>query len=378
MGRRISATFKLDFSIDDAVLWTRSRGSEGAAAPDYDMNNKLREHAGRILLHRLGIDAADAARLVLEAAEALHLSADEGRVSLMLRLRELVQAGAEALRQREQTRPFAEAARLSLEARSHRRALTLRDLRTFVRRMLRVPGVAECPLRGFDAERCRAVLQAAFGSSVHSYRKGRAILHSIFAYGRRQGWCAENPVDAIEAPPVREGEIRALAPAECERLLQAARRPAHRACLPALGLMMYAGVRPAEVARLDWQDVCWQDAVVLVRPAQSKTGGGRLVPLSGPLCRMLRRCCPASGRGPICPPQWLRRWRELRRCAGFVRWVPDVLRHTYATYHARYYGDLSALQLNMGHRSLALLQTRYLNFAGVTAAAARRFWRLQL
>ena len=374
----ISLNFVLDFSIDDAVSWRRPQGAENAAASGDDMNIRKREHAGRILLRQLGIDTADAARLILEAAEALRLRADAGRSTLILRLRELLRAGAEALRRREQTRPFAKVARLSLAARAHRRPLTLRDLHSFTNRLLRLPGVAESPLRSIGADECRRMLESAFGRSAHSYRKGRAILHSIFAYGRRQGWCSANPVDAIDAPPVREAEIRPLAPAECERLLQAARRPAHRACRPALGLMLHAGVRPAEVARLDWQDICWQDSAVCIRPTHAKTGGGRLVPLSPPLRRMLRLCRPASGCGPICPPQWLRRWRELRRCAGFEHWVPDVLRHTYASYHARRFRNLPELQLYMGHRSLALLQTRYLNPAGITAAAARRFWQLQL
>ena len=202
----ISLNFVLDFSIDDAVSWRRPQGAENAAASGDDMNIRKREHAGRILLRQLGIDTADAARLILEAAEALRLRADAGRSTLILRLRELLRAGAEALRRREQTRPFAEVARLSLAARAHRRPLTLRDLHSFTNRLLRLPGVAESPLRSIGADECRRMLESAFGRSAHSYRKGRAILHSIFAYGRRQGWCSANPVDAIDAPPVREAE----------------------------------------------------------------------------------------------------------------------------------------------------------------------------
>ncbi len=66
--------------------------------------------------------------------------------------------------------------------------------------------------------------------------------------------------------------------------------------------------------------------------------------------------------------------QRLRRAAGFApgRWVPDVCRHTFASYHAAYFQDLGALQLEMGHRSANLLLSRYLNLPQVKEVS--RFW----
>ncbi len=66
------------------------------------------------------------------------------------------------------------------------------------------------------------------------------------------------------------------------------------------------------------------------------------------------------------------RWSRLRRAAGFApgQWVPDVCRHTFASYHAAYFQDLGALQLEMGHRSAHLLLSRYLNLPQVKQARA--------
>ncbi len=79
--------------------------------------------------------------------------------------------------------------------------------------------------------------------------------------------------------------------------------------------------------------------------------------------------------GAICPKGWVRRWRLLREAAGFSSWVPDVLRHSYASYHVKRYQDLGQLQLAMGHRDCRLLLTRYVNLRGISRADARVFWK---
>lgn len=55
-------------------------------------------------------------------------------------------------------------------------------------------------------------------------------------------------------------------------------------------------------------------------------------------------------------------------------WVQDVLRHTYASYHAKRYGNLARLQLCMGHGSLLLLRSRYVNMRGISLASAAGFF----
>ncbi len=328
------------------------------------------------LLKGLPLGGSDAARLVLEAVEEmpeLELAAARGKVALMQALRRVLREGIASVRVQEKTVTFRQAAEESLKRReaAGRRTTTLRDLRHFIRRLLRVPGLAERPLRSMDTAECRAALESAFAGSAHSFRKGRAILHSVFTYGMRQGWCAGNPVSAVEVPAIEEKEIVPLTVAECRRLVQVAKTPRFRDCLPALGLMLFAGVRPGEVARLRWADVHSEEGVLTIAARHSKTGGARRVELCPPLRRMLKQ---QAGSGGICPPRWLKRWQSLRRGAGFRRWVPDVLRHTFASYHALTHRNLPALQLQLGHRDARLLLTRYLNLRPLRRAETGAFW----
>ena len=304
------------------------------------------------LLKSTGFSVLDAAQLACAVARNAR-----GNV---LRGMQMVAAGVKMLELQENTVDFGSAAWASVEARASRRPTTTRDLRHYVRRMIRVDGFARLPLRAMTTAQCRSMLQAAFGHSAHSYRKARAILHSIFAYGIRREWCDTNPVSRIEAPTVVEKTISPLTQKEVGQLRATVAKPGFADMRFSLSLLLYSGVRPAEVQRLSPEDVCWNEQMVLIRPQKSKTGGGRAVPL---------RLLPGLRRQDCTVPRnWLSRWRALRRRAGFTRWNPDVCRHTFATYHAAYFRNLPELQLEMGHRDLNLLRSRYMMPASRKAA----------
>lgn len=318
------------------------------------------------LMKGCNLHGADAARLVLECIESLgERAAGAPRDRLMRLVRRVISAGVAVILAEERTECFEKAAWESVEARSGRRATTTRDLRYYVRRMLRVEGVAHLPLRGMTTSQCRIILQKAFGNSVHSYRKGRVILHSIFAYGIKREWCDTNPVSRIDNPMVQERSIAPLSNMEVQELKKTAEERRFRDMRFSLSLLLYSGVRPAEVERISPEDVCWEERQVIIRSQNSKTGGGRVVPLRV-LPGMRRQDCSV-------PPNWQNRWLLLRRAAGFRHWVPDVCRHTFATYHAAYFRNLPELQLEMGHRDVSLLRSRYI--APALQKTAAEFWK---
>ncbi len=325
--------------------------------------NKL----AKALLDSSNLSPSDTARLALEAMEALgELTSGKGREEIMMLLRRVIKQGVKEVIQAEQTVSFEEAAWASVEARNALRPTSRRDLRNYVRRMLRVENIAKQPLRSMSTSLCRCLLSKAFNSSTNSYKKGRAILSSIFTYGIRQEWCDTNPVSRIEVPKVAEKQIIPLTMEEVERLTSAAEQPEHRAMRFSLRLMLYSGIRPSEVSRLHADDIQWEDGQVIIRSNTSKTGGGRAVPLRGMHSIRKMEC--------LIPRNWQRRWQALRRAAGFRHnsWIPDVCRHSFASYHAAHFKNLPALQIEMGHRDLNLLRTRYIY--PVTTRASRHYW----
>lgn len=318
------------------------------------------------LLDSVSLSRTDVARLVLEAHDYLgDMVSEKSRADVLMMLRSVIRYGTQTLREESSSVSLREAARSSLQARQHLRPTSRRDLRFYIRRLLSVPEFAEIPLNHFNARRCRQLLDMSFGGTPSAYVKGRNILHSIFAHGVRLEWCARNPVDLIHVPKPKEKTIRPLSPAEVERLKRTAERPAFRDMKFSLSLMLYCGVRPTEITRIQPADIDWEEQHLIIRPHTSKTGGGRVVPL---------RCVRGIRENErSIPRNWGRKWKKLRLAAGFRKWTPDICRHTFATYHAAYFKDLPALQLEMGHRDTMLLRTRYI--APARRKDAGRFWR---
>ncbi len=322
----------------------------------------LQERAALAVLKSTKVDILEAALVAKEA-----LAAGRGRVK---RARRCIIAGAESLRGQEKTVTFEKAVAAALEARKDRRARTIWDFRYFARRfMKRCKGLAQRRVRAITSAECAGYIEVAF-DTPRQRQKARMVLSGVFSTAMKRGWCDVNPVARVEVPRVVEQRIEILQPNEIERLVETARHYHGGSCLAAVGMMLYAGIRPHEVARLNWEQVDIEGGSIAILPQHSKTGGARSVTIHPPLRRLLASCTATTGR--ICPPQWLWHWHRLRRSAGFTRWVPDVLRHTFASYHLRHFHSYSELQYETGHRDSSLLRTRYVNMSRAQNAAS--FW----
>lgn len=318
------------------------------------------------------VTSSDVARLFLEFTEVAKATGC-GRDDLIDLFRRVVHAGVGHLFSGRESATFRQAVHASLAARQHRRPCTLADLRSYTCRFLKLEGLADCELRSITRQQCRHILKKSFSHSAHVYRKAKAILHSIFAYGFREGWCESNPVEGIESPPLQEERIEALTTRQIRAMVKACGAKDLLLMEPAFRLMLWCGIRPGEVRRLRWGDIDCREGVVYIESWASKTGGARAVPLRGgalALCHIRR-----PDDELIAPRNWIRLWAKLRRRAGMRRWQRDALRHTFASFHLKHFHNLSQLQEEMGHRDCTLLRTRYLNLRHVSTGAARRFFQ---
>lgn len=268
----------------------------------------------------------------------------------------------------------------------------------------RNPGLARVPLASLTAGQVETALSRAWPAAGASWNDCHKHLSALFSHAVRKGWVAASPMAAIDLRHVEEAEIRPLMPADLRALFAACRPPTEeertaaaaadaytrrlllqdtRPLAAYVALCAFAGIRPAECARLRWHDVNTEEGVVSVRSAQAKTGGTRHVELHPTLAAWLSATRPAGVEGDalIIPPTQLKwRTRAMRLRAGYNDttrpWQDDVLRHSYATWYLKAGGQLHQLQLNMGHSSTRLLYTRYTNMVGTTRAAAAEWWSI--
>ena len=269
----------------------------------------------------------------------------------------------------------------------------------------RNPGLSEVPLEHFTPEMVQAALDAAWSHSPTAWNGGRRQLHALFAYAiKRRLVRMENPVTCLEQRHVQEAEITALPPGDLQKLFAACRpataaeiaaadhitgNAARRAATedltylrPYIAVCAFAGMRPTECTRLRWQDIDFEDAILSVRAPNSKTGGQRHIEMHPTLAAWLQACRPADAApGDLVTPSknLHANLAALRHRAGFGggTWQHDCLRHSYATYYLKArHGEITRLQLNMGHRSAQLLYSRYVNMAGTTRDMAEKWWQI--
>lgn len=323
------------------------------------------EHIALEILRKTGVNIVEAALVAKVALEA-------GRGKLK-RAQQCIELGVRELQRQEKTVTFEKAVEAAITERLDRRSRTKSDFRYITKRFMKqCKGLAKRKIRSIHSTECLEYINASF-TTPSQRAKARRILSGVFSTAVRHGWCTENPVRRVEVPRVKEQRISPLTMAEINGLLQTAREYENGNCFAAVGLMLYAGIRPHEVARLEWNDIDLQHKSICILPQHSKTGGARLVSIHPPLLRLLSSCTVQHGK--ICPKQWLKHWRCLRHKAGWHPkhpWQPDVLRHTFAGYHLLHFRNYSELQFEMGHRDSNLLRTRYVDMR--TVENASDFW----
>lgn len=331
--------------------------------------------AARYLASAYPIDVSDATRLIVEMLERAGDRDLGTKLKVVQYCRRVIELGVESLNMEENSVSFEEAMEAVMVRKNSARDRTINEMRQICQRLLaEEPEWCRQVIRRINTDSCQDLLQRVF-DTVPMQRKARRVLHAVFAHGMLCGWCSGNPVDLVVLAPYREKPICALNLEEIKRLLRTMEKPEFRDCAVAVGLMLWAGIRPGEVMRLTHSCINFEERVITIPAMHSKTGGARQVNMYPALYYWLRRRVKGVlPETPVVPAAWNVRWCNLRMAAGFKEWVTDVLRHTFASYHLKYYRDLNTLVLDMGHSSPKLLHTRYLSMEEVTAVGARYLW----
>ena len=326
--------------------------------------------SARALLRGSDISLLDAARLVRNILDALPKNSSIAPIEFCAKV---IEVGKRNIRSKEMR--FSEGFFLYLQTKGNLRPDSLKDIRYLGKRLIKSnPELSKCNFSEFSVSECEKWLLQTF-STPSQFNKARTMLHGVFEFALRREWCDKNPVKLIERRRIIEKEISPLSFPQIKNLIKTAKMPKHKECLPAIGLLVFAGVRPREVHRLTWKDIDLEENSITIHSLCSKTGGVRQVEICSSLKRLLAPFANGQKNERVCPKNWQKRWRDIRNDSGFKNvWVQDILRHTYASYHAKRFKDLPRLQLNMGHYDLSLLRSRYVNMRGISHTDARDFF----
>ena len=247
----------------------------------------------------------------------------------------------------------------------------------------------------------------------------RLRLGVLFSYAIERGWCQGNPIPGVKKLKTSV-TVGILSPEEFAKVLEAARDET----LPYWLLGGFAGLRRAEIERLEWKDIRfdlkkhhafsnavaggdkaaiakaekeWQCSALIEVPAlKAKTASRRFVQIQDNLAAWLE---PYIGRtGKVCPPDlrnlleidrlksgvWAptrnsinRSGEDMERVTGKNQkpWPSNGLRHSFASYHLAHFHDAARLALELGHTNQELLFRHYREL--VTPDQAAKYWNIR-
>jgi integrase len=160
--------------------------------------------------------------------------------------------------------------------------------------------------------------------------------------------------------------IQIYAPDEVTKLLQAAGD-----LTPFIAIAAFAGLRHAEISRLDWSEIDLEDGFIEVKAIKSKTGERRLVPIHDNLKKWLLNYRQETGK--VVP--YANTNKQLAKVArhASIKWRHNALRHSFISYRVGECADVPRVADEAGN-SPQMIRQHYLR--RVKPALAVRWFNL--
>ena len=195
----------------------------------------------------------------------------------------------------------------------------------------------------------------------------RRDVSTLFSFCEKRGYCPTNPAKQTERAEDVDKPPGILTPAQCRALLNACGDDV----LPYVAISLFAGLRAAEIEKLNWTEVDLIGLHVEVTAAKSKTKKRRLIPICANLVQWLKSL--AKSEGKVVPAGLRKRLDAAKKRAGIKEWPQNAMRHSYGSYRLAVCADAARVSLEMGN-SPAMVFAHYREL--VRPAEAEKYWTL--
>lgn len=205
-----------------------------------------------------------------------------------------------------------------------------------------------------------------------SYNNYCLRLNALFEFACKRELLTHNPVTKIERKNVPPVQTQLIAPADLQRLLDAA----PSTLIAPLAISFFAGLRTAEILRLSWNDINLARGYIEVPAHKAKCAQRRLISIEANLMDWLR---PYAGLGAqkVYQDSQYTFHEEVARLyveAG-VRRLSNCGRHSFASYWLAQHHDSAALAGRLGHATSTLIFSTYRELTSPEAAVT--YWNIR-
>jgi integrase len=201
------------------------------------------------------------------------------------------------------------------------------------------------------------------------YRANIGVLFSCAAQRRMIDF---NPIAFTAKPKLIDRPPEIFAVDELRALLQGAQRT-EPTVVPMLSIGAFAGLRDAEIKRLDWNEVDLARGHIEVKAAKAKSARRRIVPIQGNLAAWLRPYSDLVGQ--VVPDRVRGKLDRVRKAAALTRWPKNGLRHSFASYRLAAIHDAPRVASELGHTTPQLLYNTYREL--VRPDEAQAYWKIE-
>lgn len=210
----------------------------------------------------------------------------------------------------------------------------------------------------------------SLGVASKTQENYRLALNRMFKYAVKSNAAPSNPVSKIERPTIKSADTGILKPTQVAKLLSCA----DDKVLPGLAISFFAGVRAAEIQRLDWSEIDLEEQTIEIKAKNSKTAQRRIVPISNNLKAWLASYEQHEGSVTPSAHDWRKGCEEARTAAKITEWPHNAGRHSFASYYLGLTGESGKLATALGHANPRLLHQHYKEL--VTKKAANTYWSI--
>jgi len=176
----------------------------------------------------------------------------------------------------------------------------------------------------------------------------RRNLITMFSFAKKQGYLhpdRKTAAELSESFKLPDTAIEIFTPEEMRRILLAA----HARILPLIAIGGFAGIRSAEILRLDWEDIKWDRGHIEIAGHKAKTAARRIVPLPENLKAWLAPWREESGR-IISISDYVGALGDTAVKAQITGgWRQNALRHSFISYRVSLTGDVARTSLEAGN-----------------------------
>jgi len=209
----------------------------------------------------------------------------------------------------------------------------------------------------------RALRVPAHGGKEHplagrSQNNHRRIIGTLFKFAIKRGYLPKDhdELSAVERAEDDSGEIEIFTPDELVKLFDACMIPVkehgkwrtRREMIPYLAISAFAGLRAAELQRLDWSEVNLKRRFIEIKASKAKTASRRLAPVTDSLAAWLAPY--AKEFGPVAPfANMSKQLTERLAPAAKLVWKHNGLRHSFISYRLADIKDVGQVALEAGN-----------------------------